>query len=148
MADTDAEWAIGDSMEYGDGTTPTENFTEIDGIKSIDFNLGSRTLVDTTTHQSTPPFPDNVATFLQGGSITLSGNNLPMNASQQAIEAKRADDLPTTFRYNLFMADGHIRRCTGKARVTAFNPNSNADDARRLSITLAPSGAWVWTQES
>jgi len=148
MADTDAEWSIGDSIEYGDGAEPTESFNEIDGIKDISFNLGTRTLADTTTHQSTPPFRDNVATFLEGGTIQLAGNFLPMNASQQEIESKRADDLATSFRYNIFMADGHIRRCTGQARVTAFNPTSNAEDARRLSITLAPTGAWVWTQES
>jgi len=148
MADTDAEWSIGDSMEYGDGAEPTEAFNEIDGIKDISFNLGQRTLADTTTHQSTPPFRDNVATFLEGGSITLAGNFLPLNASQQAIEAMRANDLPTSFRYNVFMADGHIRRCTGLARVTSYNPTSNAEDARRLSVTLAPTGAWVWTQES
>lgn len=143
-----AEWSIGDAMEYGDGGSPTETFTEIDGIKDIDFGLGSRTIVDTSTHQSTPPYPDNVATFLSGGSITLSGNFLPENATQQAIEAKRVDDLPSTFRYVCNMANGDIRRCTGQGRVTAFNPNSHAEDARRLSITITPTGAWTWTTET
>ena len=148
MGVNDAEWCLGDAVEMGDGASPVEAFTEIPGIKNIDFNLGSRTLADTTTHMSTRPFPDNVATFLQGGNITLTGNNLPLNTVQQAVEAKRADDLPTTFRYVMNMTDGRTIRFTGKARVTAFNPNSNADDARRLSITLAPTGAWIRTQES
>ena len=148
MADTDAEWCLGDEMEYGDGGSPTETFTEIAGIKNIDFNLGSRALVDTTTHQSTRPYQDNVATFLQGGTITLTGNNLPENASQIAVQGKLADDLPTTFRYTMNMSSGKQIHFTGKARVTAFNPNSNADDARRLTISLAPTGAWPRTQES
>ncbi len=143
MATTDAEWSLGDEMQYGDGGSPTETFTEIDGIKDIDFGLGSRTLADTSSHQSTRPFRDNVATFLEGGSITLSGNSLPQNASQQAIEAKRDDELASTFRYVMHMANGQDVIYTGKARVTAFNPNSHAEDARRLSITLTPTGAWV-----
>lgn len=145
---SNVEWALGDHMEYGDGGSPTETFTLIPEIRSISFNLGTRTLVDTTHHESTAPFRDNIATFLEGGTIQLEGNLLPGNAAQEAIEAMRANDLATTFRRVITMENGNIRRYTGKARVTAFNSNHDAADARRLSITLAPTGEWVKSLET
>lgn len=145
---SNAEWSLGDHIEMGDGATPTEGFTRIPEIKTINFTLGTRTKVDTTSHDSTAPFKDQLPTFLEGGTITLSGNYLPGNSIQTTLEGHRADGAPTNFKLVIDVLDGHTYTYTGKGWVTAFNTTHDAEDARRLSVTIDPTGAWVRTVES
>lgn len=138
---SEAEWALGDEIRIGDGATPTEAFTEIPELRNIAFNRGTRTKVDTTHHQSIAPYRDNIATFLENGQITAEGNFLPSNAVHMSLETKLADDTPTTFQYVIHAELGDVIY-QGKAWVSQVNPNSNYDDARRLSLVLDMTGAW------
>lgn len=139
---SDAEWAQGDELRMGDGATPVEGFTEIPELINIAFNRGTRTKVDTTHHQSVRPYRDNIATFLENGQITADGNFLPNNAVHMALEGHLDDDLPTTFQYVVHAVNGGDVIYQGKAWVSQVNPNSNTDDARRLSLVLELTGAW------
>src|SRR5688572_28181737 len=95
---SDAEWSLGDHILMGDGATPVEAFTRIPEVRNITFNRGVRTRVDTSSHDSTAPYRDNVPTFFEGGQITLDGNYLPSNAIQQALSLRAESDTPTNFR--------------------------------------------------
>jgi hypothetical protein len=137
---SDAEWSLGDHVEMGDGEV-IEGFDRIPEIGNITFSLGQRTRVDVSSHDSTPPFRDNIATFLEDGTITLQGNYLPENAIQQALENARSDDDPTTFRVVFEQNEGDVV-WQGKARVLSVQPTSAFEDARRFTANLATTGFW------
>lgn len=137
---SDAEWALGDAIEMGDGATP-EVFSEIPELRNIQFNRGNRTKADTTNHQSTKPYRENVATFLENGQITADGNYLPHNQILMDLELKLGASTPSNFRYVIHALDGDVV-FQGKAYVAQVNPTSNYDDARRVSLILDMTGAW------
>lgn len=136
-----AEWSLGDHIEMGDGATPLETFQRIPEARNIQFNLGARTRVDTSSHDSTAPFRDNIATFREEGTITFDGNYIPGNAILQSLENKIAADATTTFRM-VFEEDAGDVVWQGEARVLSVVPTSNFEDARRYTATLATTGLW------
>lgn len=144
---SDAEWSLGDHILMGDGATPTETFNRIPEVRNIVFNRGTRTRVDTSSMDSTPPYRDNIPTFFEGGQLTIDGNYLPGNAIQQAAENKSELDDPTNFRVVITEDAGDVI-WAGKGYVTAFNPTLNFEDARRFSMTVDLTGAWVRVQGS
>ncbi len=137
---SDAEWSLGDHVEMGDGEI-IEGFDRIPEVRTVTFSIGTRTRVDVSSHDSTAPFRDNIATFLEDGTITLEGNYLPENAIQQALENHRSDDNPTTFRVVFEQDEGDVV-WQGKARVLSVQPTSQFEDARRFTANLATTGLW------
>lgn len=140
---SDAEWAIGDHIEIGDGATPLEAFTEIPELRNIQYNPGTRTRVDTTSHTSTPPYRDNIPTFFEGGQITADGNWLPRNAVHMTLESKLEASAATTFRFVVECDVGGDVVYQGKGYVTSIPRTSNYDDARRKQLVIDLTGAWV-----
>jgi hypothetical protein len=139
---SDAEWSLGDFIEIGDGATPTEIFTRIPEVRNITFNRGTRTRVDTSSHDSTKPYRDNVPTFFEGGQLVLDGNYLPNNSIQQMVEDRSESDLATNFKVKIEDGAGQVV-WSGKGFVTSFNPTMNFDDARRFAATIDLTGQWV-----
>ena len=141
---SNAEWSLGDHIEMGDGATPTEGFDRVPEVRNITFNRGTRTRADVSSHDSTPPFRDNVPTFFEGGQITIEGNYLPHDTIQRAMEDKAESDTATNFKI-IVEADAGNVTWSGQAFVTSFTPTLNFEDARRFSATLDLTGAWPRT---
>lgn len=142
---SDAEWSLGDHIEMETAVPGT--FVEIPEVRNITFNRGTRTRVDTSSHNSTAPYRDNVPTFFEGGQLTLDGNYLPANTVQQDLEDKTEVDTATNFRVVIEEGGGDVI-WAGQGYVTSFNPTLNFEDARRFSCTIDLTGAWVRVQGS
>lgn len=138
---SEAEWSLGDYVMIGDGATPTEGFDRIPEMRVITPNWGTLEKVNVTTHDSTPPFRDRITTFAGDNTIQLEGNYLPHDTIQRAVEDLKISGTKRNFKLVVTADDGDVIY-TGEAFVTAFNFTSDSADARRLSITIEPTGAW------
>lgn len=144
---SNAEWSLGDHILMGNGATPVETFTRIPEVRNITFNRGTRDRVDVSSHESTPPFRDDISTFFSGGSITLDGNYLPSSVIQQAFEDLAESDVKTNFRVVITVDAGDVI-WAGQGRVASFTPTMNFEDARRFTATINLTGFWDRVQGS
>lgn len=79
----------GSKLQLGDGATPTEFFTDVSGVSSVDFGSNKIDTVENTDMGT----PGNLRTFIPGledpGDVSAKINVKPGNASQDALWAAK-----------------------------------------------------------
>jgi len=121
---------MGTAFKIGDGTSPTETFTAISGIKSIGIPGLSADVADTTTLASTSNYEEALSTVLRTGDLTLSLSWDPDDTEHQGFLTDYAsgavksyqivftDTTPTTFQFSSIVTGVSISIETG-SEVTA-----------------------------
>lgn len=84
---SNASTFYGGFVKTGDGATPTENFTAISEVLSVDLG-GSKVDQDDVTHAQSPNrFKEFIFTLIDGGDISFTFNHLPTDATQVNLTA-------------------------------------------------------------
>lgn len=134
--------AYGAALKRGDGATPTENFTTIAYVDSIDGVSITRDSIEVTAHDS----PDGYREFIPGlkdaGEITTSLFFDPANATHDETTGFLEDlaTQGTPGNYELHLATSPAWKFSFCAFVTSFSLASPIDDALKADVTWKLSG--------
>lgn len=127
----------GMTIGIGDGASPTEAFTTIAEVKSIDGPGGQTAEIDVTDLNSTAK--EFVLGLQDEGDITLDMNYIPSNAQHAALRTLRGNGNENNFR--ITFTDSPNTTWTFGARVKGFTINNSVDSVTGLSVTLRVTGA-------
>ena len=134
-------------LQRGDGVTPTEGFTTIAEVTSLNGPNESAEQIDVTSFDSTAR--EFVAALVDSGEVSFDMNFVGENAQQQGL---RTDQRAGTKRnFKLIIPDRTLEAscstCAFAAIVTALSgpQASGVDGAIPQSCTLKVSGTPAWT---
>ncbi len=136
--------AQGTILAIGDGATPTETFTTIPEITSIQGPGGSASEIDVTDLSS------SAKEFRMGlqdeGQITLEMNWIPTNTQHKQLMTDRANQTLRNFKltYNDYPSGTDTTK-TFSAFVMSITESQGVDAVLKASVTLRVSGAITQT---
>lgn len=117
--------AFGTLLQRGDGATPTEGFTTVAELQSIEVPAVQTDTIDMTHHTSPGAYREYLLGLRDGGEVTLEGNYIPRNATQNASTGILADNLSGVVRhFRLVLSDG-IAAVFAQLNSVMTNPNAN-----------------------
>lgn len=79
---SNAVFSQGTLFKIGDGGSPTENFTTIAEVTSIQAPQIKQTAIDVTSHDSAGGWVEKIPGLLDGGQCKLTMNFIPTNSTQ------------------------------------------------------------------
>lgn len=137
---------IGASLLIGDGATPTENFTAIANVKSIQWNGRDVAELDLTHLQSDNGYKEFKPGFKDPGSVTLTVHFDPTHPTHVGSGGVSGYfEARTVFNFKLDFSSIFGKVCTSKGYIK--NPGDitvNPDNPVEASITIRCSGPVTW----
>lgn len=128
--------AFGTVLARGDGATPTEVFTPIANITSLNPPGMSRETLDMTAHDSPEAWMQFLGGLKDGGEVSADINYNP--AVHDALVSDFDDDDPRN--YAITFPDADETTWTFAAILTGFEPEAPYDDKLAASLTWKVSG--------
>lgn len=127
-------------LKLGDGGTPTEVFTTIGEVVSVNMSGSSANQIDVTNLAS------SAKAYLTGlkdeGEVSVGLNLDTGDAQQTALRTAFANGTSKNFECHLTDSGPTVISFT--ANVTSFNIGITVDDKITLEITLKKTGADTW----
>ena len=141
MSLSNAVKAFGTFLKIGDGATPTEGFTTVSEVKSINGLKMSAKQEDVTSHSSTDPWRQFISTLIDGGTVAFGLNFIPTDATQDLSTGILRDFNNRTRRnFQLVFPDGGNTTWTFPANIQDFGVDAPVDGVLAASITLKVAG--------
>jgi Lambda phage tail tube protein, TTP len=135
-------------LAYGDGATPTENFTEIAEQTSLEPADAVTDEVEFSNQDSLNFRKEWKPTWIDGGELTCTANYIPGNATQEAPRTDRDNQTIRNWRINVRdPITGSIDQTitfAGYVKGYKLNTISPADKVE-VQITIRVTGAETWT---
>ena len=137
-------------LKKGDGSvSPPESFTSIAQVLSISGPSLSRETIDTTDADSTNDWRTFIASYIDGGEITLEINYDPDTATHETtagILEDFGDAIETTpTKYQLEFPTSPVTNFQFSASVTGFETSAPHDGVLTASVTYKVMGAVTLT---
>lgn len=137
--------AFGTILAYGNGESPSEEFTIIGQVKDIEGPNMSRETVDVTHHQSTGGYRKFLASLRDAGEITFSVELDPSDPSHDqntGLLALFEKDTATNFRL-VFPVEGQVGYLgyAFAGFVTGYSPKAPVTGSLTADITIRVAGA-------
>jgi predicted secreted protein len=104
-----AIFAQGTLLKIGDGATPTESFTTIAEVKSIDGPKFDTDDVDVTTHDTSDGFHEYIPGLKEGGELGFAINLVPTHATHSlatGLLGRYMEDGDKRHNFQLALPDG------------------------------------------
>lgn len=139
MAATTAKIGFGVLLKRGDGASPTEAFTAIAELQSIQGPGYSLEVVDATHSESPDAHREKIAGLIDAGEVSAEVTFLPTDATQNFAAGIQKDLLDRTKRNFQIVWPGP-KTYAFAAFVTSFQPQASISDKMTASITLAITG--------
>lgn len=134
---TQGRSGFGALLRVGDGATPTEVFTALLEVTSLENSGENRETVDITHHASPGGFREVAAGLGDGGEVSGEGN-IVLDATQKGL---RTDLLNETLRnFQLMIPVATAERLSFAGIVTSFTKTLPLDDVMRYAFTIKVSG--------
>lgn len=141
MSLSNAQKAFGTFLQIGDGGSPTENFTTISEVKSINGLQMSAKQDDVTSHSSGQPWRQFVSTLLDAGTVQFDINFIPTDATQSYVSGVLRDFSQRNRRnFKLIFPDGASTTWAFTANVQDFKVQAPVDGVLLAQITLKVTG--------
>jgi len=133
------ETAFGTLLQRGDGATPTENFTTIAELSSVQAPI-SRSEIDGSHFQS-PGAWMQFKPGMKSAEISFEGNWLPGNPTQNASTGMLADFNSGVIRnYRIVWRGEEVGVWEAPAFLREFEPGGSTDDKLAMSGTFRVAG--------
>ena len=128
--------SVGVSFKRGDGAS-SETFTAIAEITSISGPNMSRETIDTTSLDTSGGYRTFLASFRDGGEITLN-----MNFTRDGYIAMKTDfETDTTVNYQIVCSDTGATTMDFAGLCTGLGFEASTDDVIKANTTIKVSGA-------
>lgn len=134
----------GAALQRGDGATPTENFTTIANVTSIEGPGLEREEIDVTAHDTDGNFMEFVPGLVDPGEVEIEVNYDPIE--HDALVADFDDDAPRNYR--LVFPDPDATTWEFQAFLSAFSPEAPVDDKLAAALTFKVTGRPALSTES
>lgn len=142
-----AIFAQGTLVELGNGGTPTETFTPIAQLKSIDGPSLDTDDIDVTTHDGSDGFHEYIPGLKEGGELSFDINFIPDNAGHSAasgVLSKYLEDGQSKI-HNFAIRFPDASSASGirwifPGYVKGFGITAPVDDVLGASVTIKVSG--------
>jgi predicted secreted protein len=132
--------AFGTLLKIGDGAG-SETFTTVAEVKSITGPTLSAKIDDVTTHSTTTPWREKLATLLDAGTVSFDLNFIPTNATQSHTSGLLRDFENRTKRnFKLVLPDSGSTTWAITAYIQDFKMAAPVDGVLNASLTLNISG--------
>jgi predicted secreted protein len=128
--------AFGTELQRGDGATPTEVFTAIANVTSIEGPGIERETLDVTAHNSPDGWMEFVGGLKDGGEVELEVNYDP--SDHDTLIADFEDEAPRNYR--LVFPDPAATTWGLSLILTGFEPEAPYDDKLAAAITFKVNG--------
>lgn len=135
---------FGTALQRGDGATPTETFTTIANLTSIEGPGIERETIDVTAHDSEGGWMEFVGGLKDGGEVEVEVNYDP--SQHDTLVADFDDEDPTNYR--LVFPDDIATTWSFSAILTEFSPEAPYDDKLVASMTFKVTGKPTLSDES
>jgi predicted secreted protein len=136
---TAARLGYGTKLKMGDGATPTEAFTEIAEIKSLE-DSDSAEQVEVTNHQSAGSRREYINGLIDGDEITFTVNYDPDGATHNNITGLRSKVGGAAVNFQL-EEPGNTLGMQFAALVMSCGRSYPVDAAMEMQVTLKKTGA-------
>jgi hypothetical protein len=137
MAATKAKSGKGTLLRLGDGATPTEGFTTVLEVKSIDGPSETAELEDVTHMESPSDYKEYIPTLLDGGELAFEANLVPGDPEQEILTAA----LQARARKNArVIVPGGLKRYEFAVVVTRMSRSFPTNASMKLAGTLKITG--------
>lgn len=97
----------GSQLQRGDGGSPTESFTTLTEVKSIQRSGSKSDQVDVTNMDSTGAYREYLPTLNDAGEISFTGNYIPGDTTQQNLQLDFDNRAKRNFKIVLPNSLGH-----------------------------------------
>lgn len=128
--------AKGTALQRGDGGTPTEVFTTIANVTSIEGPGIEREEIDVTAHDTENNFMEFVPGLVDPGEVEIEVNYDP--SEHDALVADFDDNEPRNWR--LVFPDADATTWQFSAFLSEFSPEAPVDDKLAASMTFKVTG--------
>ncbi|MEV4672165.1 phage tail tube protein [Actinomadura sp. NPDC049382] len=135
---------FGTALQRGDGATPTEVFTTIANVTSINPPSMERETLDVTAHDTANGWREFVGGLKDGGEVSADVNYDP--AEHDVLVADFDDENPRNYR--IVFPDPDATTWSFSAILTGFEPEAPFDDKLAASLTWKVTGKPTLTDES
>lgn len=137
--------ATGTLLQMGDGATPTEAFTTILDVTTINGISISRDTLDTTSHDNSNGFRTFIGGLADGGEVTFEMNFDPTattHAEVSGVFSKLVgSSLPTTTtNFRIVYPSPLSKRWNFAGIITNTSVTSNVGELHTASVTIKVSG--------
>ena len=126
----------GTKFAFGDGATPTENFTNIANTTNFGGPGLSRDTHDATNSDSPDGYREFIAGLRDGGEFSLDLDFVPGATGIETLLTHFHSDTPVNYR----VIYPNAYRFVFKAFVTAFDPSAPIDDKMGIPATFKITG--------
>ena len=132
--------AFGTKLGKGAGGPPLV-YTDIAELTSIEVPAVETDIIDVTHHQSPGGFKEYVLGLRDGGEVTIEGNYLPADPTQDGSTGLIKDNLDGTLSpYQVTFPDPGATKWTFDAYVRSFVPRAPHDGKLSFRATLKVTG--------
>lgn len=135
---------FGTALQRGDGATPTEVFTTIANVTSINPPSMERETIDVTAHDSEDAWMEFVGGLKDGGEVSADVNYDP--SEHDVLVGDFDDEDPRNYR--IVFPDDLATTWSFKAILTGFEPEAPYDDKLAASLTWKVTGKPTLSDES
>jgi predicted secreted protein len=135
---------FGTALQRGNGATPTETFTTIANVTSINPPGMSRETIDVTAHDSPDGWMEFLGGLKDGGEVSTDVNYDP--SEHDSLVADFEDDAPRN--YQIVFPDAAATTWSFAAILTGFEPEAPYDDKLAASLTWKVTGKPTLSDES
>jgi predicted secreted protein len=133
--------AFGTLLNIGDGATPTENFSTVAELRSLNGPSFSAETIDVTTHNTPTPFRRYISGLLDGGEISFDINFIPTDPTHGYGSGILKDMLDRARRnFQVVFPDTGTTTWLFPCIITGFEVSSDPADVLMASITLKVAG--------
>lgn len=138
MAATQGTSGFGTLLKRGDGGSPTEVFTTVAEVKSIQGPGLSMETIDATHMESPNGYREWLPSFKDAGEVSFDCNFLPADTNQQGLVEDFEDRVLRNWK--LVFPNTDTTTWAFAAYVTGFSVSAAIDDILMASVTLRISG--------
>lgn len=144
MAATEAQIGYGATFAIGDGATPTEAFTALAEVISINPPSDSIDMPEATHLSSPNRTKEYIAGLNDPGECALTINFLPGEADDDAIQALRGLSSPTNFQITYPAIAGNPQvKWTFAGYLTGYEPDVPIGDRMTANVRIKVTGSYT-----
>ena len=139
--------AFGTILAFGNGESPSEEFTTLAQVKDISGPSMTRETIDVTNHQSPSGYAEFLASLIDGGEVTFACEYDPEDATHDGTTGLLyLMGQNTTRNWRLIFpvesdTPGYYEGLQFAALVTGWNPGAPVKGSLTVDVTLKVAGA-------
>lgn len=140
-----AIFAKGTQLKVGDGATPTEAFSLIPGIRTINGPSNERMLIDITSHDTPGSFVDEMPGLKRRGTLSFEFLWDPGETLHQQLEEDWETDVVRTYQLIFTDPAHHTLTFSGFIGPTPITAPYDGALTRNCDIVIKANPAPVWS---